>query len=187
MITLVNVSQEKELGYLEFVKPVENLIKRSENCQIMHFLDKKFKEKCKKSGKLLICGTQLNDNNFLGKIRRFDFLKDYSGEVLGICAGAEIIARIFGGTIKSGCEIGMREVKVVKNCELLRGKDRFGAYCLHCLAMDLRENFEVLAQSGEFIEAFKVKNKGIYGVVFHPEVRNHWILENFLSSPYPDR
>jgi GMP synthase (glutamine-hydrolysing) len=38
-----------------------------------------------------------------------------------------------------------------------------------------------VAGTTEVVEAFKHRERSIYGIIFHPEVRNRWILERFAG------
>jgi GMP synthase (glutamine-hydrolysing) len=58
----------------------------------------------------------------------------------------------------------------------------FRAYSLHTIRVDLPDEFEVWAQSAKCVQAIKHKTKPIYGVLFHPEVRNQEILKNFVNE-----
>ncbi len=59
------------------------------------------------------------------------------------------------------------------------GKKSFQAYSLHQNGISNLSEFYILAKSKDSIHVIKHKNKEIYGVVFHPEVRNRWVIEKF--------
>ena len=52
-------------------------------------------------------------------------------------------------------------------------------YMLHNDAASLPEGFSLLAGRAEAAQAFRHRSRPIYGIIFHPEVRNRWILEGF--------
>ena len=87
---------------------------------------------------------------------------------------------VFGGKLVKCQEIGMTKIKKMKKNELF-SKD-FEAYSLHNYTVENLDNFDVLGKSSKCAQAFKVKNKEIYGVLFHPEVRNQDVILNFISS-----
>jgi GMP synthase (glutamine-hydrolysing) len=58
----------------------------------------------------------------------------------------------------------------------------FKAYGLHNFSVAPAEDFDVLAESAQCVQAIKHRQKNIYGVLFHPEVRNQEILQRFVST-----
>jgi GMP synthase (glutamine-hydrolysing) len=54
-------------------------------------------------------------------------------------------------------------------------------YHLHNYAATLPEGFLGLAGDAEIPEAFQHRTLPISGIMFHPEVRNRWILERFAN------
>ena len=98
--------------------------------------------------------------------------------ILGICSGMQITAMIFGDKITENTEIGMVDVQTLEPNVLCAGE--FQAYSLHNYSVSNLESFNVLARSENSIQVFKHITKQIFGVSFHPEVRNHEIIENFL-------
>jgi GMP synthase-like glutamine amidotransferase len=45
----------------------------------------------------------------------------------------------------------------------------------------------VLAESAKCVHAMKHRQKDIYGVLFHPEVRNKEVLQRFIQAFFVDR
>lgn len=170
---LVIKTNEFELYDEEFVRPVTQLLK---NFKVVHYKELK-KVDLEKTGRVIICGTALKDNNFVKDIKKFSWLRDYGKPVLGICAGMEIIGKIFDCSLKKSIEIGMTKIKTVKKNKLFSSE--FEAYSLHNYTITSSNEVEVIAKSSKCISAIKVKDKEIYGVLFHPEVRNKEIIENF--------
>jgi anthranilate/para-aminobenzoate synthase component II len=76
-------------------------------------------------------------------------------------------------------QIGMAEITTLRDNPLFQGS--FKAYELHNLSVQQSKIFLALAQSSGCIVAIKHQNMNIYGVLFHPEVRNRAIIECFLS------
>ena len=158
MILLINICKEK-LHFYEFVKPVgEILIKNKIKGFIRHYscLTKKDLEK---ADKIIICGTSLRDNEFLEKIDKFSWIKNYKKPILGICGGSHIIGLTLGKELKKQKEIGLKEI----NIDFLGVKGKKQVYHLN--------QFHVLP------ETFNRNN--IYATLFHPEVRNKEIIVNF--------
>ena len=82
-------------------------------------------------------------------------------------------------------EIGMTEITTSKANLLFSSK--FKAYSLHNYALVPSADFEVLAESTNCVQAIKHKQKDIYGVLFHPEVRNKGVLQRFIHAFSVDR
>lgn len=178
MILLINTSRYSDLGYFEFVRPLERIISNLNlDYKVKHYLNI---GNVDEFDKIIICGTHLRDNLFLKNFDKFSWIKDFLGKILGICAGCEIIAKIFGGELKKSCKIGFMNVNVIKENSILN-RERFKVYFLHNYGLKLNGNFEIIAKLNSDAEAFKVKKRDFYGLMFHPEVRNHWIIENFLN------
>ncbi|HII85303.1 TPA: hypothetical protein HA273_01700 [Candidatus Bathyarchaeota archaeon] len=53
---------------------------------------------------------------------------------------------------------------------------------MHNYSLESPKDFEVLATSEKCVQAIKHKSKNIYGVLFHPEVRNQEIIRRFVQT-----
>ena len=159
---------------------------------------------------IILCGTALRDNEVTEEIAdagKFRFIREAADKnipILGICAGFQVLARVFGGAVTNGIKerdlrIGMTKAKVVKttgtsettdsSATIFEDRDSFEAYELHKNAVTLPDCFEALAvadvdggngKNGRILAA-KHRDKEIYGVLFHPEVRNEYVVRNFLK------
>lgn len=123
---------------------------------------------------IIICGTALADFEYL----KWDWswIRSCNKPILGICAGAQVIAKEFGWNLVKTQRIGVQQVKRLKNNPLFE-KDA-NAYFLH--SYDISGG-EVLAASAGVPAVLKVKDKPIFACVFHPEVMNDEIIRNFLK------
>ena len=166
-LLIVNTCSNK-LSEREFVLPFENNNTRTNHYSKLKDLDW--------ADKILITGTALADNEYLKNQTNFNWLKTINKPVLGICSGAQIIASVFGGKIIKNIEIGIVEVR-----GNLFGKKYFQAYSIHQNGISKLNEFDILAKSNNSIHAIKHKSKNIYGIVFHPEVRNQWVIEKFIE------
>jgi GMP synthase (glutamine-hydrolysing) len=164
----------------EFVRPIEDILKKINviNYDVLHFLEIDEK-KIEKYDKIILSGSPLGDFEYLNHLDKFNWLKDTEKTVIGICGGMQIIGKFFGAKLFDCQEIGIIKIKTIKKNKLF--EKEFEAYCLHNNAIRLPENFEILAESDKCIEAIKHKEKEIYGLLFHPEVRNKFIVENFVK------
>jgi GMP synthase (glutamine-hydrolysing) len=163
---------------LEFVKPIEDILKSHQiNFKSVHY--NKINEKLiKKADKIIISGTSLKDNKYLNYIKKFNWIKEFEKPILGICGGMHILGLIFKGKIKKYQEIGLKEV-IFEN-DFLGFNGNHIVYELHNLNV-LSKEFNVFATSKNCTQAIKHNKKPFYGVQFHPEVRNKNLIINFTN------
>ena len=96
--------------------------------------------------------------------------------VLGICFGAQLLAKVLGGKVDSGprFEIGMVPVTPTyagKSDPIFRGlPDSFPVFQWHGEGITLGSQGISLAESADFpVQAFRFKDR-VYGLLFHPEI-----------------
>jgi len=177
MILIIDMNYKKNsLAFDEFVMPIANIVKK--NCKVKHYSEINEKE-INIYDKIILSGTTLKDNEFVKHIKKFSWIKRCNKPILGICAGMEIIALVFDSKLIKSKEIGMTEVTTIKENKLF--SSGFEAYELHNFGVEPSEEFDVLAESENCIQAIRHKEKGIYGVMFHPEVRNKEIIRKFAE------
>ena len=175
MILIVDMNRGKDsLGYDEFVRPLSRL---AEDHEVRHYTEVGDPEAF---DRIILSGTPLKDNGYLGDTEEFSWVRTCDKPILGICAGMQAIAQAHGGKLKRCQEIGMTDVETVKENPLFEGA--FEAYELHNHAVNLTADFEALAKSKNCIQAIKHRTKPIYGVLFHPEVRNNDIIRRFTTT-----
>ena len=170
-MTLIVSTCLHKLSEKEFVRPIAQVI---EDCKIVHYQDD-FNPKS--HDRVIITGTALQDNAYLNHIDAFSWLKTYSKPVLGVCAGMQILALVHGATLLHKKEIGMITVRTQKDNPLFQGD--FAAYALHGNAVEELDGFDILATSDSCVQAIRKHN--YMGILFHPEVRNTHILDNFST------
>ncbi len=177
MLLIINICKEK-LHYYEFVKPIEDILRDKKiKFETKHY-KKLIENNIKKSDKIIICGTSLKDNEFLENLDKFQWIKNFNRQILGICGGMQIISLIFGGKLKQKQEIGFYEENF--NDEFLGLNGKKEVYHLHNNYATLPADFKKFNKS-KIPQAVKHKTKQIYGVLFHPEVRNKRIIEKFAD------
>jgi len=177
MILIINICKEK-LHYFEFVKPIADvLIKNDLRYITKHYNDIDEKD-LKKADKIIICGTSLKDNQFLEDINKFKWIKYFKKPIYGICGGMQIIGLIFKGKLKEKLEIGLNRIKFCS--DFYNSCENQEVYQLHNNYIEFSKLFHVMAEN-DVVQAVKHNEKEIYGVLFHPEVRNKWMIERFCS------
>lgn len=167
----------RELGVLSFIEPYTNI----------------FNTDLSKYSAIILSGSHrssLQGDPLVEEVAR-KILFDTNTPVLGICFGHQLIAKILGGRVKSGCrEYGRVLVKIVVDDALFRNWSRSEyVWMSHgdCVE-EVPDNGVVLAYSeNNYIAAVKytVNNRPVYTVQFHPEV-SHTVkgldlLNNFID------
>ena len=91
-ILLISTCKEK-LSEYEFVNPIIEIIKVFEhdiiNYRNLETINISIYDK------IIICGTSLQDNDYLKYFDDFKKLKNHNKEILGICSGFQIICKMF--------------------------------------------------------------------------------------------
>jgi GMP synthase (glutamine-hydrolysing) len=179
MILLVDMNWKRDsLAYNEFVASIASVIEPLEKCVVKHFLEVDPSEIGNYSH-IVLSGNALKDHEAVKHVDRFNWIKESDKPILGVCAGMQTTSLVFDVPLTPCLQIGMTEIKTIKENPLFQGK--FSAYALHNFSIQPSEVFDVLAESSKCIQAIKHKHKKIYGVLFHPEVRNQEILRQFLT------
>ena len=174
-ILLISTCKEK-LSEYEFVTPIVEIIESFEY-DIINYRNLETSN-ISNYDKIIICGTSLQDNDYLNYLDDFKKLKNNDKEILGICSGFQIICSMFDEEIIDQEEIGMINVETqLQNC-LISGD--FQAYNMHNFSVGKVTSFNVLAKSEKTIQMISHINLNVFGVSFHPEVRNQQIITNFL-------
>jgi len=182
MILLVDLCYEKNsLSHYEFVHPIASHLNSSGFvCRITHFTDVT-RDALDLYDKIILCGTALKDNYYAERLELFSWMKDCDKPVFGICAGMQIISAVFGGKIVPQPSIGLERIKIIRDSPLFGEPREIEGYHLHNFGVTLPEDFLLLAGNRGVVEAFWHGVRPIFGIIFHPEVRNRWILARFAN------
>jgi GMP synthase-like glutamine amidotransferase len=179
MILIISVCTD-ELSHFEFVKPIEDIMKKIHSDCITKHYTKLNRQDLEQAQEVIICGTALKDFNYLKNIDQFSWLKEHRKPVLGICAGMQLLAIHFGSTLIESEKIGQYQVKT-NGKNALTSRTEFRSYFLNSKTTKLSDEFQVLGQSGNTPCIIKHKSMEYYGCLFHPEVLNAEIIENFVT------
>ena len=179
MILVINVCKEN-LHYYEFVKPIEDIVKKEKE----NFTTKKYpdltKKDLEKAKKIIICGTSLKDFNYEKNLEKFSWIKSFKNPLFGICAGAQIIAKTFDATLNNSLHIGLEKINLSK--EFLGVKGELQTYYLHQGGIsNVGKNLKKFSNENRRSSVLKHNTKPIYATLFHPEVRNKKIISNFIK------
>ncbi len=120
----------------------------------------------------------------------------YSGPVLGICAGMQLLTLFAGGAIgpRPRPQIGFGAIEVADDADLMNGlAPQMTAYMHHAEdVIELPDGFDVLARSEHCaVEAIAVRDRRWWGTQFHPErftadyPAGAQVLRNFVGLAMP--
>jgi GMP synthase (glutamine-hydrolysing) len=118
-----------------------------------------------------------------------DYIKKFSGPLLGICVGHQLLAMHYGGEAGPAKipEYGLTEIRVTIEDDLFKGlPTSFSVWESHNDEVKSVKDFIILAESDNCkIQAIKHKTKAQYGLQFHPEVTHTehgtQIFQNFIN------
>jgi GMP synthase (glutamine-hydrolysing) len=118
------------------------------------------------------------------------YVKELNLPILGICLGHQVMAKTYGGGVRTGAAGGYAavEIEIIDEDEILKGLGpKTVVWASHADEVSsLPPDFVTLARSRiSEIEAMKHTTRPLYGVQFHPEVshtvRGNDILLNFFE------
>jgi len=172
--------RDGSLSRAEFVGPVERFLRGAGAEPVVRHYTAVSAPDIEGADGAVLCGTALKDTGFAEHPGRFRWLPAFERPVLGISSGMLALAAAFGGGTVPCCEIGMTDVRVTAPDPLFAGMTGFPAYELHERAVETPRGFIPLAVSDRCIQAIRHRSLPLYGLLFHPEVRNEWVIERFL-------
>jgi GMP synthase-like glutamine amidotransferase len=168
------------LSHPEFVSPIRRIVENKGNyTRVVHYSE--LVSLPPGVSGVILCGTALKDNGYLDHMDLFHWLEDSHVPVLGICAGMQVLASLLGGEVIPAQEIGMTDVNVITRDEITGEERTFPAYELHNFGVTLPPGCTGVARSGCCLQAFRYDRTRWRGVMFHPEVRNEWVVERFVN------
>jgi len=187
MILVIDLCyREGSLSRAEFVGPVARILQRAGAAPIVRHYTTVSTPDLEAADGVIFCGTALKDRGFMQYPGRFRWLRTFERPVLGISSGMLPIAATFDIGVVPCSGIGMSDIRVVTPDPLFAGKETFAAYELHEFAIRVADKFVPLAISDRCVQAIRHRSLPIYGLLFHPEVRNEWIIERFFRLTESD-
>lgn len=175
MILIINLNKYP-LHYYEFVKPITDLITKKH--KVINYKNLRNKD-LKQANKIILTGTSLKNYEYLKHPKKFNWIKNINKPILGICAGTQIIGKIYNSKLIKNIEIGPTIIKKTNNHPFFNNIKQ--AYNLHNLSITQPKEFKTYLKSKNTIQAIKHKTKEIYAVLFHPEVLNKELIVNFTK------
>jgi len=172
------------LGFYEFVLPIVCIVEVLDEVVVKHYAEIT-REDTNKCDAIILSGTPLKDHATLKQTEKFEWMKTCEKPILGICAGMQTLGLVFGLGLKKCLGIGMTQITTLTENPLFFSI--FKAYALHNFSVAPSSDFDVLAESTQCIQAVKHRQRDVYGVLFHPEVRNKEIIQRFVHAFGRDR
>ena len=118
-----------------------------------------------------------------------NYLIKKNKSIVGICLGAQLIAKIYGSKISKSenklFECGYKK-NLKKNNKYFKNNLSFLQF--HTEGISYNKNMELLAKGILYeVDSFKIKRKEIYGFQFHPEVTSNTIRRwhDIVKKKYP--
>jgi len=175
VILVVDLCQ-RDLSRSEFVEPIAAIVGDGAKVVGSNY---HLAEDVEAASAVVICGTALADDGYMDHIERYEWLRTTRTPVLGICAGMQLIALLHGGRVVERMEIGMTSILPVGNDPLVPGP--MDVYSLHKYDLEDLNEFHVLARSAECVQAIAHRERDLFGILFHPEVRRGGVVTRFLE------
>ena len=181
---LIITTHSKKIKILEneFLEPIKKIVKKNNfNFKISHYTNLE-KTNLSNFSKIIICGTCIKDDNYFKEIDKFDKLKNTSIPIFAICSGFQIISHLYNQKVKK------LKTPMIDNFDLEKKSDDIilnnvelkKAYHINKYFTDFDNSFKVILKS-RVMSFVKLKNKKVYLSLFHIEVNNEVLLENFLN------
>ncbi|MEK6821290.1 MAG: hypothetical protein AABY11_02745 [archaeon] len=180
-------SRDDALARREFVWPLQRSI--SFPSSIIP-LKKLSLSKAKKFDALIFSGTSLADNDFLSHAKNLSWITSLDIPLIGVCAGHELLGKIFGGKITHSASpaIGLLPVSLNVRAFHLNGlsgnfPSKISAYHLNQNTVSLPKGFVSLAKSSKNAHEITLHSqKRILSFQFHPEFNHSFLLDWSLNS-----
>lgn len=182
MIVLVDLCyREGSLSRDEYVAPVEQVVRDAGyDARVVHYtrIDP---HRLQDASAVIICGTAYADCLWRESIDLLSWIPASDLPLLGICGGMQAMAMAEGGSLMPCREIGMIDVRIRNGDALCEGVDQFSAFACHRDVPSPPPPYDVVAESTRCPQMISHRDKPRYGVLFHPEVRNEWLIHRFLD------
>ena len=192
-VLIINtINKNMNLYDLEFIRPISDLITKAGKTFFVKHISKIDGTEKIKTNKVIIAGTTYQDNQFLKFENNIKNITKTENEILGICAGMELLlisenenqeTKIELEMIK---EIGPTIVESLNESELTEDLDGTECYFLHQKGIRTInpniKNIKATMATKKGIAGIEFSNKKWTGLQFHPEVNHKKIITKFLEK-----
>lgn len=168
---------KNQLEYSIEINLLNFFMKLFKNVEFKFATEKNFEKKklnliILSGGNSIIEKSKKKEDKFRSKLdnKIFNYFSKKSIPIVGICHGAQFIAKKYGSSILNKKGIGVHHVKF--NSKFKKNlKKNFLVNSFHNLSIKNKSNLliEFAHTKDECLEFFKVKSSKIYGIMWHPE------------------
>ncbi|GEM_PF-2500947 len=155
IMVVATSTEHPSLHDYEFVRPVKRRIEKAiekehvnMTVNVEHYTSLTAREP-EGYAALVFCGSALGDNGVLDHAGDFGWLRDFHGAVVGICVGASLLSKVYGGDVRECTEIGPYVVETDPRDPLLGPLNGKTVYEIHLLAPSLPSGAEKVAWPGQ--------------------------------------
>lgn len=174
-----------EPGITEFIKPLEKITEESGSTSFLLEYQDCFNFNFDTFDGIVLTGSPQGDDIVEHHSPYFEWIKNCSKPVLGICAGHHITGFLYGSKILKSeePESGDFVIERIKDDPIFLGMPlTFKVKQMHNDSITLPVDFDLLATSKTCKnQLMKHKRKPIYTCQFHPEFYNQIIIRNFIQ------
>lgn len=173
------IPNQEPLWLDEFISPITKIItKKGHEFEVIPYNSKI--ENFQSFDKFILSGSPLGDFEANSHLEYFKWIRRTQKPIFGICGGFQIIGQLYGFELSPEVSIGLEQVRPIVTNPFF--DEEIQTYQLHTKKITGKHHsFEVFAQNSHGIQGIQHKEAHIYGVLFHPEVRNPKIIEKFLN------
>ena len=181
---LIITTHSKKIKILEneFLEPIKKIVKKNNfNFKISHYTNLE-KTNLSNFSKIIICGTCIKDDSYFKEIDKFNKLKNTSIPIFAICSGFQIMSILYNQKVEKLKKpmIDNFNLEKVNDDIILNNVILKKAYHINKYFTHFDNTFKIILKD-KVISLVKLKNKKIYLSLFHIEVNNEVLLENFLN------
>lgn len=181
-ILIVN-NAEKEIS--RFTAPIEDILKRVDiECRTIQYSDL-LKTDLDSYNAIILSASPHGDDIVEHHQKYYQWVKSSTVPVLGICAGHQIVGRLFRADLirSKEKEIGSHYVEIHQQDPIFRGYEkRFLVEQAHNDSITLPEDFVLLAHSRKCrVQVMRHKSRLIFTTQFHAEISNKELIINFVD------
>ena len=181
----VLIVNSAEKGIEQFLQPIVLLLAHKKICtEVIGYSESLHIQHTRYNAAILTaspCGNDIVDQH----LHYYEWIRDYDKPLLGICAGHQIIGRMFGASLMKGREKekGNVWVTIDRYDRFLKGyRKKILVKQNHHDSITLPEEFIPLAHSDKcLVQAMRHRIKPFYSTQFHAEMMNSQLILNFID------
>ena len=172
-------AKENSLFSKEFISPITDILDE----EVCVWQISSYKElpsvNLAKFEKIILSGNQVMDKGPSEEERKkyFSWLLTAKNDILGICAGAQVLAQVHGADLYEQAEFGLLHIQVLEEDKLIK-KELKEIYSVHSKAFTIPKGWTCLAKTSC---PQVIRKENHYAILFHPEVRNKELIRSFLK------